>query len=113
MKNSQLKNPNPKINLKDIVEGKAMREHNTFEVNGTIYWADRISKDQLATHADCLICGKEFEKDYTYQRHCTSCELKIDSENFNKLELIEWDGKTPLCIWDSDTFFFSEDDIIM
>lgn len=111
MKNSQLKEPKPKVNLKDITEGKEMREHDTLTANGVRYWADRISKDQLATHADCIDCGSEFEKDYTYQKRCFNCDAKKDSENYAKLPLVEWDGKTPLCIWGDDQYFFSEDDI--
>ncbi len=99
-------NPKPKINLKDIVEGKEMREHDTFTANGVRYWADRISKDQLATHVDCVDCGVEFEKDYTYQKRCSVCKYKHDQEKYLKLELVEWDGKTPLCIWGGEEYFF-------
>jgi hypothetical protein len=112
MKNSQLKEPNPKVNLKDIIEGKEKREQNTFTANGITYWADRISKDQLATHADCIDCGIEFEKDYTYQKYCFDCQNKKDAENFEKLKLVEWDGKACLHLYDSDDkYFFSQDEI--
>ncbi len=111
MKNSEEKEPKPKVNLKDITDGKEMREHATFTANGVRYWADRISKDQIATHADCIDCGVEFEKDYTYQKRCFNCDAKKDAENFAKMPLVEWDGKTPLCIWGDDTYFFGEDDI--
>lgn len=113
MKNSLMANPKPKVNLKDIVESKAMREHITLTVNGERYWADRISKDQLATHADCKDCGVEFEKNFTFDKYCDSCENKLDSEEFSKLEVVEWDGKTGLNLWGTDTYFFDEDDILM
>lgn len=112
MKNSELKEPKPKVNLKDIVDGKEMRETPTFTANGIRYWADRITKDNLATHADCQDCGIEFEKDYTYQRLCFNCEQKKDADNYQKLEVVEWDGKTCVHLYDSDDkYFFDMGDI--
>lgn len=111
MKNSQEKDPKPKVNLKDITDGKEMREQAIFTANGVRYWADRITKDQIATHADCGDCGIEFEKDYTYQKLCFSCRGKKEGERFQKLPLVEWDGTTPLMIWNDDRYFFDEDDI--
>ena len=109
--NKPEKEQKPKVNLKDIIEGKAMREVNTFEVNGVRYWADRITKDQIATHADCQRCNNEFEKPYTYSRYCFNCEGIINNEKFKQLELVEWNGKDGLCLWGDDTYFFSLDDI--
>jgi hypothetical protein len=112
MKNSEQKEPKAKVNLKDIQKIKQMREHDAFLLpDGSKYWADRISIDQLATHADCCDCGVEFEKSYTHQRRCEDCDFKKDAENFSKLPLVEWDGETPLVIWGDDRYFFSEDDI--
>lgn len=111
MKNSESKEPKPKVNLKNIIDGKEMREQATFIVGETRYLADRITKDQIATHADCEECNIEFEKDYTHQRHCFNCSQKKKAEKFAKLPLVDWDGKTPLCIWGDDQYFFSEDDI--
>lgn len=113
MKNSLHTNPKPKANLKDIVEGKEMREQNTFEVGRIRYWADRITKDQIATHSDCQMCGNEFEKDYTYQRFCTECGSKKDAEKYYELGLVEWDGKSMLCVWGDDTFFSDLDDALI
>jgi predicted Zn-ribbon and HTH transcriptional regulator len=112
MKNSLMANPKPKVNLKDIVEGKEMREQAIFTANGVKYWADRISKDQLATHADCQDCGVEFEKDYTYSKRCFNCQSKHDAEVYLKMEVVEWDGKSGLCLHDTDTYFFDIDDVL-
>lgn len=112
MKNSLQAEPKPKVNLKDIIEGKEMREQATFEVGGVRYWADRISKNQIATHVDCEDCGIEFEKDYTIQRFCFVCNSKRNSEKYSQLELVEWDGKSMLCVWDDDTFFSDPDEAL-
>lgn len=111
MKNSQKTDPKPKVNLKDISDGKEMREQATFTANGVRYWADRITKDQLATHADCEMCGNEFEKLYTYSRYCFICEGKKNNEKYKSLELVEWNGKDGLSIWGDDTYFFNMSDI--
>jgi hypothetical protein len=111
MKNSLQKEPKPKVNLKDIIDGKEMREQNIFIANNVKYWADRITKDQIATHVDCIDCGVEFEKDYTYQKRCFSCDSKKDNENYHKLELVEWDEKTPLVIYGDEQYFYDLDSI--
>lgn len=101
----------PKIHLKDIVEGTQNREVVTYTAGGVKYWGDRITKDQIATHADCGHCGNEFKKDYTYQRLCFNCTSIKNSAKYAAMEFKEWDGEVPLYLFDGDKYFFSEDDI--
>lgn len=105
-------NNKEKINLKDIQDGTQNREVPVFIVGDKKWWGDRITKDQIATHADCQDCGVEFEKQYTYQKRCSSCDFKYQNQKYLALELVEWDGKTPLCIYGDDTYFFDQDDIV-
>ncbi|MFD2599882.1 hypothetical protein ACFSQ3_13070 [Sphingobacterium corticis] len=64
------------------------------------------------THDDCESCGKEFKKNYTYEKLCGDCHSKKIISRYNELELVEWDGETPLVIFNDDQYFFNEDDII-
>lgn len=107
-----MENSSEKINLKDIIEGTAPRETAVFIVGDKKYWADRISKDSLATHSDCESCGIEFKKNYTYQRLCGSCKTKAEWEKYKKLELVEWNGSDAVCLYGDDKYFFDKDDIL-
>lgn len=100
-----------RIHLKDIIEGTKPRDTKIFTVGDRSWWANRITKDQIATHDDCEKCGKEFEKPYTYSRLCFNCEYIRKNEKYQAMEFKHWDGNTPLVIFDSDTYFFDQDDI--
>lgn len=72
-------------------------------------YPDRQSAEYAAAIGTVCECGKEFEgKSYTC---CPECREKHRTERYLKLELIKWDGETPLVIWDTDTYFFNEDEI--
>lgn len=100
-----------KIHLKDIIEGTKLRDTKIFTVRDKSWWADRITKDAIATHDDCAYCGVEFKKDYTHQRFCVQCGYLNKNEKYQALEFKEWDGETPLVIFDDDKYFFSIEDI--
>ncbi len=60
------------------------------------------------THQKCE-CGNVMGKGWT---KCDECRHKAAVERFDKLPFREWDGKEPICTWDGDRYFFSEDDLI-
>lgn len=43
---------------------------------------------------------------------CTECRNKKQKEKYQALEETGWDGETPLCEFNSDVYFFSEEDIL-
>lgn len=51
-------------------------------------------------------CAGRAAKPYTV---CESCRSRLDLERYMKLEVIEWDGETPLVEWDNDKYFFDVD----
>lgn len=63
----------------------------------------------LAIDRKCNKCGKPVGNNYCL--YCPRCEAEINSERYYALEEVEWDGKTPLCLYGTDTYFFDEDEI--
>lgn len=53
-------------------------------------------------------CGKRKEKAWT---HCKDCRDKKDRERWEAKPVIDWDGAFPIGEWDSDKYFFNEDDL--
>ena len=43
---------------------------------------------------------------------CESCREKSKQEKFEKFKVIQWDYKTPISIYDTDTYFFDEQDLL-
>lgn len=62
-----------------------------------------------STHKKCE-CGNIMNK---YWTKCEDCRNKESNEKYFKLEFKEWDGKTPVALYngDEDDFFFDEDAI--
>lgn len=107
-----IKEPKEKVHLKDIQVITMARDEKVYVVGDKKMWADRVNIDTLATHRDCENCGIEFEKRFTHEKKCQACRRKQESENYQKLPLVEWDGSCPLFDWDSDDkYFYDESDI--
>jgi len=60
------------------------------------------------THKKCSSCGNIISKQYSI---CADCKDKKEASIFNSFPKIEWDGKVPISIFQSDTYFFSEEDL--
>lgn len=74
------------------------------------YGNDRSSESAArwccATDLPCEECGgRNPEKLYIY---CKACRKKHDDARWAALERVEWDGATPLAVWDNDKYFFDE-----
>jgi hypothetical protein len=74
---------------------------------GQAFSNERTARYNGCTHKKCA-CGNLTEKHYTY---CEACRAKRDHERYLKMEFKEWDGKTPLVVFDTDTYFFDESDL--
>lgn len=68
---------------------------------------EQLSRFSGCTHKTCN-CGNIMEKMWL---KCDSCRQLSANIRYNSFELIEWDGTTPLVIFDDDQYFFSEDDL--
>lgn len=67
--------------------------------------------DHVITNKKCE-CGNLMNK---YNSKCYNC-LNVDRKEENEKKYIrkpfqEWDGETPLCLYNDDKFFFSEDEV--
>lgn len=101
-----------KVHMREILEQEIQEPRKVFVIGDRKYYADKTTKERLSTHDDCQKCNIEFEKEWTYSKYCNSCQSEIEQESYNQLELVEWDGKTPLANLDGDIYFFDEDDIL-
>ena len=71
--------------------------------------SEHMARYDGATHWNCAECGAETEIWYT---RCDTCRAAKRAERFAALEAVEWDERTPLCIFEGDTFFFSIDEVM-
>lgn len=106
---------NKKVTRNDLPIIKGTIEVDCVKIDGRIINLTQVPKmhiENYITHENCMDCGIEFKKSGTYDKRCPSCSWKKTTEKYYTLELVEWDGETPLCIFDADTYFSNEDDII-
>lgn len=76
--------------------------------NGRYFGDDeRLARWDGCTHILCD-CGEPTEKPWT---KCKKCREAERDKHFATLEKKPWDGKVPLCIWDDDQYFWSEEEI--
>lgn len=68
---------------------------------------ERRARYANSTHRKCE-CGEVIKKTF----YCRKCSEKSSLERFNKLEEIEWDGKSMMCLWNDDKFFSDMDEVL-
>lgn len=68
---------------------------------------ERIARYCCATTINCDTCGQPKPKN----SWCKPCHRKSRDEKYEKMPQVEWDGETPLCMYDNDEFFFDADSI--
>jgi hypothetical protein len=68
---------------------------------------ERTARYDGCTHRKCE-CGGVVSRSRV---KCEACRDKESSKRFKAMKKVKWDGKTPLALYDSDTYFFDMDDI--
>ena len=68
---------------------------------------ERMARYANSTHTKCE-CGNLIKKGYS---RCSTCSAVLSKANYLKLEEIEWDGKSMLCLRHDDKFFTDMDDV--
>ena len=70
------------------------------------YWGndEHMARWCGATHKKCETCGSINE----IRSYCRSCHDQKMDEKFDKYPVEKWDGETPLCLFNSDTYFFDD-----
>ncbi len=71
------------------------------------FWGSDEHTARMAgcTHIACSTCGAVYEQN----RYCKPCHDRKRAAVFAGLPVETWDGQTPLCLYDSDRYFFGED----
>lgn len=80
---------------------------------GTVYISDNAehhARYDGSTHKICERCNKTIIPTRIYGV-CDSCRWTLKIERYNKLPLVEWDGKYPLAIFGDDKYLWNIDDL--
>lgn len=62
---------------------------------------------ELSTHKICTNC----ENPYIKNGYCKTCYEKKNNERYYNKPFLEWNGETPLVIYDSDEYFFNAESV--
>jgi hypothetical protein len=78
-----------------------------------LFYGDNLSSEHGArwsgcTHMKCG-CGAVIDKG---RLRCRSCQGTMDSTEYYALPMVEWDGKTPVCDFNTDKFFFDGESLL-
>lgn len=77
---------------------------------GWLFESEERARKHGATHKLCDVCGGIEENEW----HSSTCRKCIDVERdglYNTFPFKKWDRETPLAIYNTDVFFFSEDEV--
>lgn len=70
--------------------------------------------EHLARYDGCThhiaACGHKAHRGWS---KCDDCRSKETADNYKNMPEVEWDGVTPLCLYQDDKYFYDEDDIAM
>jgi hypothetical protein len=100
-------NPQPII-LRDSTEAAQYKTNLSGWVsrNGH-YWGEdeHMARYDGSTHTKCEKCGTV----HSNHSYCSPCYKAAKEAKFDALPVEKWDGFTPLCLFDSDRYFFNDD----
>lgn len=89
------------------------RDHNVIKVlykGKELYYEEKeLASKSLAVDYACSICGKRTGSPHRLK--CNECIEKENKEKYLKMPFKVWDRITPLCIFNTDTYFYGEDEI--
>jgi hypothetical protein len=68
---------------------------------------ERRARNANCTHKKCE-CGNVYKKN----SYCNKCSERRTRESFLKLEAVEWDGESMMCLRYDDRFFYDMEDVL-
>ena len=77
--------------------------------SGRIYTDEYAARYDGCTHRKCEYCGEPCLKRWSA---CESCRAKIKKEAFMALPVVEWNGKDPICLYNTYRYFFDYDELM-
>ena len=74
-------------------------------------WDERTARYDGATHQVCETegCGEVIP--IQGRTICEECRLAKRNAKYHAMDVVEWDEKTPIVLYDDDRYFFSPDDL--
>lgn len=72
---------------------------------------EHLARWCCASQIACQTSGCAGKVDHSGYSICNRCREKLDHERYLKLPEADWDGETPLCLHDDDTYFYSVEDL--
>lgn len=75
--------------------------------DGRLFVKETAARSHASTHKRCT-CGEVMPK---FRIRCDKCSAITRADEYKKKPYQEWDGKTPLYLYDDDKYFFDESDI--
>jgi len=76
--------------------------------NGRFWGKDEhMARYSGSTNSKCE-CGEIIDRGWT---NCRSCRDRKHHEKYKEIEFKEWDGKSPLCLWNDDKYFWDIESI--
>jgi hypothetical protein len=70
---------------------------------------EHLARYNGCTHKKCEDCDSYAKKGWI---RCEDCRSKRATDRYNALPHQDWDGKTPICTFDGDKYFFDEGELI-
>lgn len=70
---------------------------------------ENLARYAGCTHKKCDSCDNYANKGWIY---CEDCRRKRAAERWEALPHQYWDGKTAICTWDGDKYFFDEGELM-
>lgn len=104
-----------RIHSKDVLETEVDVKTAAYFIDGKIYrktFFGLTSPDTFITHTDCIMCGTEFKKRFTFDKMCASCSEKKSLERYLNREVADWDGVSYVYSDSHEKYFRDIEEII-
>lgn len=69
-----------------------------------------LAELELAVDRYCQICGKPTGN--VHHVNCPECRFKNEEKRFLQMPYKDWDGETPVWLYNTDIYFFSVEEVI-
>lgn len=78
--------------------------------HGRFYGEDEdLARYDGCTHVKCETCGAPVVRNWL---NCETCRRKDERARYDAMPWREWDGDSPITLYDGDEFFFDEDSLL-
>ena len=75
--------------------------------DGNYYRDEQHARYASCTHKRCDTCGEYYGKN----SYCRTCYTKRRQDYYESCDIVEWNGETPIVSFDTDHYFWDEEDL--